>query len=533
MTIRPLWISVVGGGSNSLRSYRSIVFSGELNSPLITPTSVRVCFTGYVTGSYTITGASIGNRSSGSSYVSGEYVRLTFGGANGATISTNEYQWSDWVEWSSLDFGANWLIHIDMSGEYYCTLEGGSVSPVHCYYKSGALSDCMSETLSGYTSSTLYTWGFTQIQVKDNDGIEEIVRTFDSGGAGSLPGGNDPDFTSIGTWEAATDLALDYKDNLEIYDSQNHSITGQTLIAGSSGLSRSIYRILKGSPSCSVPFTGRAGTGPTFFYTGGGALNASEGYVRFQDLCLKGGLGTAKNTSTGLVVLNTDYAKVIRCVAYDTSGETTNAFHLEQTRYGFCYACLVYGCDYNAFYLYPGGSTDDTPAICCTACDNTPYYGFYVGYFSQYGILWSNYAAGNGADFSDNARPTYSGWNASSDETADIAGDAGDNYKNSLDLLDSLDADYLPTTASGFSANGSAGDRYGRNPYDDLFASFDYDDFFKNDTSGEADSFLDIQGNTRPNSTTADSTWAVGASEYEAPTPGGSGEAIMPFVTLF
>ena len=53
-----------------------------------------------------------------------------------------------------------------------------------------------------------------------------------------------------------------------------------------------------------------------------------------------------------------------------------------------------------------------------------------------------------------------------------------------------------------------------KNPYDDLSAGWsDWNDFFKNDTAGEAISKKDLKGNNRPTPDTADVQWIVGASQ--------------------
>jgi hypothetical protein len=125
--------------------------------------------------------------------------------------------------------------------------------------------------------------------------------------------------------------------------------------------------------------------------------------------------------------------------------------------------------------------------------------------------VFSCYSGNNNIDFKDDANYWIdpSDYNVAGDATADLGGESA-NFTNSKDYWDggaddAMDADNLLTA----SVDG------GRNPYDDLTATSDFDDFLKNDTGGDALYSKDIAGNSR-SSTNADATWDVGASEYVA-----------------
>lgn len=347
--------------------------------------------------------------------------------------------------------------------------------------------------------------------------------TYDSGGAGSLPGGGSPDYSSLSTWESASDNDLAGYSGpvvLDCYDSQDHA--DRITISGGANVSPTVYREIRSSSNCAVPWAGRKGTGANFIYVGetynlGLFYLGSESYARVRDIY---GAVSANNSSERSVFFCTAAAcKFINCVAtgVNAGSGVSHGFNSQGNVGTIFYNCVALNCKSHGFYLYNSGHGDSAAVVNCVAIGNgdTGFYG-YSAYADSRSYCWSCYAANNTtADFRETTQwRSPSGWNASKDNTADLGGAAGDNYKNGLDLITAgkMDSDGL-ALADDLYANGDAGDRYGRNPYNDLSSVIDFDDFLKNDAAGEAISRLDIRGTARPNGTSADSSWNVGASQ--------------------
>lgn len=227
--------------------------------------------------------------------------------------------------------------------------------------------------------------------------------------------------------------------------------------------------------------------------------------------------------------------KIINCLIFESYNSANAAYKVGGIWCGWdsaakklIYNCIVRGCSGRGMTIADIYGNERNAAVCCTIINNG-LNGIYLYSFNARCVVWNCYAGNNaGGDYGKySAATAVSGWNASKDASA--SGYGGDNYKNSLDLLTGgeIDADGL-ATEEGLYANGAAGDRYGRNPYDDLTAVEDWFDFLKNDTSGEAVSKKDICGTDRPTPDTADAGWNVGASEqvssavdYDAGTSSG------------
>lgn len=347
--------------------------------------------------------------------------------------------------------------------------------------------------------------------------------TYDSGGAGSLPGGGDPDYSTVATWEVASDNDLSGTGItiLDCYDSQAHD-DGGVVIAGATNVDNAHYRMIQSSDSCSTPYIGKKNTGANFEYNTvtGTIFGVTEDWVRFQDLVTKLTLNTSSSTKYYNFNLGiSNHVKVINCVIHDSSnsggGTDPSGIYFSGDQQ-LAYNCIVYDNTGYGFYLYAVATRDTMAAICCTAVNNGQY-GFWADklFGDDEAIVWSCYGADNSSgDFLDTSIEwnAASGWNSSKDNTSDLGGAAGNNYKNSNDLITSgkLDSDYLPTEHIYWS--GGAGDNAGRNPYDDLSASYDFDDFFRNDTNGETISKYDIQGVARPDADVIDSSWDIGAA---------------------
>lgn len=349
--------------------------------------------------------------------------------------------------------------------------------------------------------------------------------TYDSGGAGSLPGGDNPDYSSLSTWEAASDNDLSGYSGpviLDCYDSKTHAEDYGLHLGGASNTSSTIYRAVRSSANCATPWAGKKATGANFecIYS---SFSIMENYGRVIDIYVSRTYANytavaafeATGGHTGTLFLN--------CVATCTNTQTGYKgigfwlSYLSAVQSHMAYNCIALDCSHDGFNCYDWNSGDKAAFINCTSINNGEY-GFNCanGFGSTY--AWNCYAANNtGGDFNESNWDSPSGWNASKDNTADLGGTAGDNYKNGLDLLTSgdIDSDGL-ATADDLYENGAAGARYGRNPYDDLTGTIDFNDFLKNDAAGEAISRLDIRGTARPSGTTADAAWNVGASQAAA-----------------
>lgn len=334
-----------------------------------------------------------------------------------------------------------------------------------------------------------------------------------------MPGGGNPDYSVVATWEAASDNDLAAYTGpvvLDCYDSQDHSTSAQILLGGATNTSATAHREIRSSANCANPWTGKKGTGANFFNTGatGCVFLSSEGYVVLVDLYGK----ITSNSTSGYFAFSFEGVanRAINCVAGDCTNIGTGVsggFRLLYANNLLCYNCIALGCDGTGFYSYDFGSGDVMAFISCTALGNNK--GFDPTDSGPVHIAFSCYAANNASgDFKETLWDAPSGWNASKDNTADLGGAAGDNYKNGVDLITAgkMGSDGIALAADLF-ANGNAGDRYGRNPYNDLSGTYDFGDFLKNDADGETISKKDISGIDRPTPDTADCSWNVGASE--------------------
>jgi hypothetical protein len=286
-------------------------------------------------------------------------------------------------------------------------------------------------------------------------------------------------------------------------------------INGASNTDSTHYRKIQSSSSCSTPFAGKDATGANFVYSGTSHVlfYVLEAYARITQLCLKY-IPTYAGDARAVLLAGLN-SKGINLVVYDSVNQNASNITRGLEAVGdqnLFYNCIVYGGDDSGIRLL--ASTNETEgAICCTSVGNASY-GIYSAYGQGVDIAFSCYAMDNAANqaFRESYWDSPSGWNGADDATADLGGDAGDNYKNSVDYDASLDVDYLAT--AHISANGNAGDRCGRNPYNDVTATTDFDDFLRNDTAGDPLFSKDIAGNARPNEAVADAVWDVGASEY-------------------
>lgn len=304
---------------------------------------------------------------------------------------------------------------------------------------------------------------------------------------------------------------------LDCYDSQVHN--DDMRLNGATNTDATHYRKVQSSSSCSTPFAGKDGTGANFVYTGGNrqVFRLNETWSRVQQVCARYNGDNGLDSYT--FWLDQASAKISHNVVFNSANASNDGMGINMTaNLNLAYACIVYGGDSNGINIDVGGG-NTAGVICCTSVDNA-LVGITSGSAGGTAIAFSNYGMDNtGNEFSESNWDAPSGWNGADDTTADLGGTAGDNYKNSVDYDASLDADYLAT--ANISANGGAGDRCGRNPYNDVTATTDFDDFLRNDTGGDPLFKYDIAGNERPNEDVADAVWDVGASEFVGAPPAG------------
>lgn len=354
--------------------------------------------------------------------------------------------------------------------------------------------------------------------------------TYDSGGG--------KDYTAFGTFEIDSDNDLAGYSGpviLNCYDSQVHD--DYIRMDGSTNTSNTVHRKIQSAPGCSVIWSGKSGTGANFYVVNSIASNvfySNEPYAVFKNLAAK-----IVRALAGTLCCFSNYngsggSKYLNCLAYESSNTTDGQVaggiyfsHISNNTV-IAYNCIVRNCSGRGYYHYALYGTEFNASVCCTAisCSGG---GFYTYGASGTAIVYSCYAANNtGVDFRESYWDAPSGWNASKDNTADLGGGAGNNYKNGLDL--SLDADGFPVNATNLYGSAGTGENWGRNPYDDFVAVSDLLDFLKNDTSGWTESKKDIRGTDRPTPDTADVSWAVGAAEYVEPSPLAGGSDPMMWI---
>lgn len=357
------------------------------------------------------------------------------------------------------------------------------------------------------------------------------ICTFDSGGAGSLPGGGNPDYSSVATWEAASDNDLAGYSGpviLDCYDSQAHDVVASRVsLSGATNTSSTIYREIRSSASCAIPWAGKEGTGANFYSNSvmGSSIDLSENYSRLNSIAITATASADASYYTSHIDANKIGCKILNCVIYNCSNPSypARAVGAISVSYGanakhLIYNTIVKGNTGPGILVRRLYGSEHHGVISCTAINNGGQ-GFSCYNTGNEMYIFNCYGANNGGgDFDEDGWTSPSGWNASKDNTSDLGGYAT-YYKNGLDLLTSgdLDSDGLATDDDLYDS-GSASSSYGRNPYDDLTATSDYYDFFKNDAAGEAISKKDILGQDRPTPDTADVSWNVGASEKVEPT---------------
>jgi hypothetical protein len=373
--------------------------------------------------------------------------------------------------------------------------------------ESTAQNDCDTLDISGYSGETwhgpfsgyvieefpgMLNWNYdiagkprsieedAEWMVGASGGLTKTIYTFDSGGAGSLPGGGDPDYSSLSTFESDTDG--DYSGQgiicLDCYNSQVHEVSGILQFNGVTNQDYYNHRMLRSAPS--IGFRGHEGTGAIIKGVGTttSVINASfEHYLEFRDL----NFSVQRNYSStyaGCLWIGGICTKVINCVFFDCYNESNDvrALHLAVGGNTLVYNCIFknIGTDANqssghdGSAIYTQGCSHTQAIINCTI-NNVKTYGFEGAVSSVEDIILLNNLfqnCGTGCYDTYSYYHSLSGWNLADDDTADNV-DAT-NYKNNTDVLDQLDEYYHAKLGAVLSWNGGSGNNAGRSPNNDL-----------------------------------------------------------------
>ena len=307
------------------------------------------------------------------------------------------------------------------------------------------------------------------------------------------------DYTSLGTWEGDTDNDLDITGYtvLKCFASQQHA--DGTTLSGASNTSEAQRREI--ISDVSVGFDGSAGSGADFnkaIGDGTGVFICNETFFRIENISVTH--TTTRDSGAGIII-QADNMKCVKVVCYDGSnadgGELALGI-LAKENQNLLYGCIAYGQDGIAIQI-GAGAGEDIGAIGCVGDAGSGTYGIDVSTSAGTAIAFSCYGhKGAGTAAFDGTFDAPSDYNVSEGD----ATSPGANSQDNTDMTGTMDANFLNTS------NPTA---YGRNPVNDVSASFDPDSFF---TSPDGAFGTDIAGNVW--SVVGDGSRDVGASEYVA-----------------
>jgi len=285
-----------------------------------------------------------------------------------------------------------------------------------------------------------------------------------------LPGGGDPDYSSLATWEADTDYDISSlgKVTLDCYDSQVHEETYR-YFSGASGLDDTHYRCVRSSPNCAVPFAGHPDSGASFFKSDD--LSKTSYYLCFvethfvcQDISASY-YETSPSQDVNMFQQNGMYGKVLRCIAYNgyNGSLDCNGFSVAVNYGALAINCIAMNNNGDGF-IRTYSSFNPPQFICCSAIENKGY-GFNLEARSD---VYNCYAKGNVfGDFfagSETSRKVFR-FNASLDETAKTVFGVSKNTTlcgSSVDIkLDTFGRPYSGEAWYKY----TSGEWYGRSPY--------------------------------------------------------------------
>ena len=330
-----------------------------------------------------------------------------------------------------------------------------------------------------------------------------VIHTYDS--SGYLPDGvTATDYSSLATWESATEKYLDNIYVLECYDSQDHN--DSVTIAGATNQSKnSKYRVITSSPYCNTPFDGRPGTGAHINYSGTSAdttVALNESYAR--TLAIEISHSGAYSGTAICVSVSNNNGQCIKTLFTNSYNATFNRGFNAQTSSPSavkgCYFCTAIDIKNYCFYVIStGGSVN---ILNCSAIKiSYGTYGFYESSPFSYNTYFSCYAYGfatNGFIYTSATPHSNSDYNAS-DNATDLDSNWGTYYTNSLNLA--------PVNGIASVAN-----TVGRNPAT-LYASLLPGVVYNNTDSEEYPwCYTDVANHIQATPLASDSAWPVGSS---------------------
>ncbi len=327
------------------------------------------------------------------------------------------------------------------------------------------------------------------------------------------------DYTSLGTWESATDGSLSGLGRviLECYASSGSHDDSLSDWIDASDISASDYRVIRSASG--TGFDGTAGSGGGSFAMTGTDLvrgiRMREERGRIEQLSI-----TATDCTSLVRAETTSTAFVIHCVAYDGVRIASSSNGIYVADGGLVFGCISYN---NTNRGIAGGNG---AVVCCTSADNGGY-GIECVDGTDPALAFSNYGMENGNWDIRQYLWTDGDWNGTQDTSADLGAAGATYYDNSNDLTAELDADYFATESISTDAAGVGDGNMGKNPEDGLSTdlSYDPDSFF---TTPDPLFSTDLAGNARPSG--VDAAWDVGAHQYVA---AGGGDRRIMFISMF
>jgi len=153
----------------------------------------------------------------------------------------------------------------------------------------------------------------------------ENVQTYHSGGAGSLPGGADPDYDSLADWEDDTDYDLvsaNITEVLEVYS----GVHDDSIVFSGATSNQDCHRTMRAAPGhkhIGIPGTGAQIISSSVQTT----ISIEEQYVQLQDLDITNTWGDPLQYPCGVMVLsNADGFLMVGCIVHDVI-QSGDGFH--------------------------------------------------------------------------------------------------------------------------------------------------------------------------------------------------------------
>lgn len=272
------------------------------------------------------------------------------------------------------------------------------------------------------------------------------------------------DYTSLDTWEAATDNDLVTATAGEILDCFDDStVFTQNLAIAGATTNGSFYRLVRAAAG-----EGHDGTplnGVNFSPTIDAAIiDGFEPNVAVQDLILTLIINSASNRQAYVANFGEDQRVVGVLTVDGANAGSGNVTGIKLDEDAVAVDCLSHNNDLYGFHLVEG-ATEDTRAYNCVATNNN--IGFLDG--NETPDLINCLATGNGTDFSG-AWGANTNFNASEDGTATVGANSNDTISTTNLYEDSTNDDFHIQTGATTDVRNAGTDLSG-----DGFYSFDDD----------------------------------------------------------